>query len=62
MLLDSASTLVIFHCHTPTSTASVGCVQVAEPSPGIQLAASVLGLLALPIVGWSEYQLKTTGK
>ncbi|GAB4816984.1 hypothetical protein N2152v2_004030 [Parachlorella kessleri] len=39
--------------------------QVPEGSPagsaGLQLAAATLGLLALPVVAWSEYQLAVTG-
>ena len=33
----------------------------AEPTQAVQLTAVALGLLALPMVAWSEYTLKTTG-
>ena len=38
--------------------------QAAANSPGNtgQLAAGLAGLLAVPVVAWSEYTLKTTGK
>ena len=32
-----------------------------EPTQAVQLTAVALGLLALPMVAWSEYTLKTTG-
>lgn len=33
-----------------------------EPPPGMQLAVCAVGLAALPVVAWSEWVLKSTGK
>lgn len=44
----------------PPPSAAMGAVQ--EPPQGIQLAVGVAGLAALPVVGWSEWVLKSTGK
>jgi hypothetical protein len=38
------------------------CLQVeVKPSKEVQFLAIAVGLLALPMVGWSELTLKTTG-
>ena len=44
----------------PSPPPAMGSQQ--EPPSGIQLAVSAVGLAALPLVGWSEWVLKSTGK
>ena len=44
----------------PPPSAAMGTQQ--DPPPGMQLAVSVAGLAALPVVGWSEWVLRSTGK
>lgn len=43
----------------PAAAAAVGS---QEPPAGWQLAICAAGLAALPVVGWSEWVLKTTGE
>lgn len=45
----------------PQPGAAVPTLQAGEPSQGAQVAAATLGLLALPVVAWSEYTLHSTG-
>ena len=42
----------------PASSAATGS---QEPPSGMQLAIVAAGLAALPVVGWSEWVLKSTG-
>ena len=42
----------------PSSSAAL---TLEAPLPGWQVAAAAAGLAALPIVGWSEWVLKSTG-
>lgn len=45
----------------PQPGTAVPTLQAGEPSQGTQVAAATLGLLALPVVAWSEYTLHSTG-
>ena len=45
----------------PTQQPRSGQQQGSEPPSGLQMAAAAAGLAALPVVGWSEYVLRTTG-
>jgi len=50
--------LQAFTNHEPASASSASSVSTANTG---QLAAGLLGLFAVPVVGWSEYTLRTTG-
>jgi hypothetical protein len=51
----------VTHSASIDSTQGLPFVQASKPATSTQLAVAALGLLALPIVGWSEYELQTTG-
>lgn len=40
----------------------LACMQSSTAPAGMQTALAIIGLLALPVVGWSEFQLNATGK